>query len=52
MKNAMPKCDQIVSPVRLLKGCPEEKKREFLKALIEFLYEKMVKELNGSSIAR
>ncbi|XP_022908370.1 SPARC-related modular calcium-binding protein 2 isoform X2 [Onthophagus taurus] len=49
--NATPKCDQIAPPIGILKGCPEDRKKEFLRGLIRFLHDKMDRELNGSSIA-
>lgn len=52
VKNQEPKCDQVVSAPRSIKGCPEAKKNVFLKALLDFLHEKMVKDINGTKIAR
>ncbi|KAK9759046.1 Secreted protein acidic and rich in cysteine Ca binding region [Popillia japonica] len=51
VKNQEPKCDQVVSVSRSIKGCPEAKKNIFLKSLIDFLHEKMVKDINGTKIA-
>lgn len=50
VKNQTPKCDQIPAPSRPMKGCPDEKKFAFLKDLMEYLHQRMLKETNGTSI--
>lgn len=50
VKNAMPKCDQMPTPSRPMKGCPEPKKTQFLKDLIEFLHNRMVYGTNDTNI--
>lgn len=42
VKDMLPKCDSVPSPVRPMKGCPGEKKDIFLKELIDFLAKKLV----------
>ncbi|XP_044760802.1 SPARC-related modular calcium-binding protein 1 isoform X1 [Coccinella septempunctata] len=41
IKNATPKCDDLLATTRPMKGCPEEKKVVFLKDLMQFLQTKM-----------
>ncbi|XP_017777976.1 PREDICTED: SPARC-related modular calcium-binding protein 2 [Nicrophorus vespilloides] len=50
VKDQVPKCDQIVTVSRSMKGCPDDKKNAFLKDLMEYLHTSMIKETNGTTI--
>ncbi|KAK9891959.1 hypothetical protein WA026_017442 [Henosepilachna vigintioctopunctata] len=41
IKNATPKCDDLLPTSRPMKGCPEEKKIAFLRDLMQYLQTKM-----------
>ncbi|KAK5642124.1 hypothetical protein RI129_008291 [Pyrocoelia pectoralis] len=47
VKNQTPKCDQIPTPTRPMKGCPDDKKKSFLKDLMEYLHQRMQKKQMG-----
>lgn len=51
VKNQTPKCDHISTISRPMKGCPDDRKIPFLKEVIEFLHDKMVRETNGTNIS-
>ncbi|XP_071446451.1 SPARC-related modular calcium-binding protein 1 isoform X2 [Hetaerina americana] len=52
-KDQDPKCDSIPVPFRPMKGCPEQRKKIFLRDLMEFLTKKMLQanSKNGSGIS-
>ncbi|KAF5303920.1 hypothetical protein FQA39_LY01705 [Lamprigera yunnana] len=50
VKNQTPMCDQIPAPSRPMKGCPDDKKNVFLKDLMDYLNQRMLKETNGTNI--
>lgn len=49
VKNGTPKCDQLKTSNRIMKGCPDEKKVVFLKELLQLLHSKMSENLNNST---
>uniref|UniRef100_A0A8D8PQ46 SPARC-related modular calcium-binding protein 1 n=2 Tax=Cacopsylla melanoneura TaxID=428564 RepID=A0A8D8PQ46_9HEMI len=46
VKDSNPKCDIALAPVRPMKGCPGNKKREFLKNLMEYFTNTMLSQKN------
>lgn len=52
VKNGTPKCDQLTIVSRPMKGCPDDKKRMFLKDLMQFLQSRMEEITNGSNKGR
>ncbi|XP_026474215.1 SPARC-related modular calcium-binding protein 1-like [Ctenocephalides felis] len=49
-KDKKPQCDALPTPSRPMKGCPEQKKAQFLRDLMEFLKKQMNAATNGTNI--